>query len=209
MFGHTGSRCLVVALVASLVSVACDSPHDVSGKLKPEPRGTFQFGDSAVGTAERWLSEATRIREILHGPQGAGFAASRGMTLDQARASVEESIAYYKRTLFRMSPAGAIARLEGQRRNALEELEALTGPAGRGIAADLGMTLEQAVAELEGRIELFSRHIAARRASLRGDRALDDDCSSPADSAIRHLACCGRTATGPRTGPLLPWLQAS
>ena len=176
------TRNIATVLVFSLTFAACDSQSRVTNDPEHENQGVFYFGDEASARVQQKLVQSTRIREILHGPQGAGFATGRGMTLEQAKASVEESIAYYERALFQMSPAGAVARLETQLRSAEENLAMLRGPSGPDIAAERGMTLEQALAELERRIRLYDRHIEHRRAAADGlnNIALDnDDCSDP------------------------------
>ena len=188
----------------ALTSAACDFHSRVTEVPEQENQGVFHHGDEAIARFEQDLAESTRIREILHGPQGAAFAAGRGMTLERAKAGVEESIAYTRRALFRMSPAGAIARLETHLSNAQEELAMLRGPSGPDIAAERGTTLKEAVAELERRIRMYARNIEARRAAAGGmsDSGLEDDCTDPVDLDHMDPGLAWPHHTRARTRPL-------
>ncbi len=178
----------LIILASLSLAMACDSPNGTTDAPQ-ESQGTFYHGDEAVAIMKQWLAESMLQRRLLHGPQGARLAASRGMTLERARAANAEAIAYYGRNVFEMSPAGAIARLDGQLREAKEDLMLLQGPQGMQVAADRGVALERAVADAKDLIVAIERNLEARREALHEpDAAADDyDCAEPALMSSAHV----------------------
>ena len=154
---------IAVACVAVAI-LACESP--VGEDPKPPPPGQFFFGDEATAEVKRLLEREVQAREVLKGPHGARLAASWGLPLDEAIAAASESIEHFTDILDTFSGKAYITLLEGEVRAAQATLEALKGPQGTRRAAELGMTLTAAIADVEEKIGAYGRALAIRRQLL-------------------------------------------